>query len=112
MKTKLLYLAQNTIESNIIKAELNERNISCYLAGSNLQIAIGELPVDAMYSKVYVNEADFAMGYMNFRYTISPLSYAKVSISNQTYETTGGNENYLHDIEAYGRRTTAFGSAN
>ena len=59
MKTKLLYLAQNTIEGNIIKAELNERNISCYLAGSNLQIAIGELPVDAMYSKVYVNEADF-----------------------------------------------------
>ena len=49
---------------------------------------------------------------MNFRYTISPLSYAKVSISNQTYETTGGNENYLHDIEAYGRRTKTFGSAN
>ena len=59
MKTKLLYLAQNTIEGNIIKAELNERNISCYLGGSNLQIAIGELPVDTMYSKVYVYEADF-----------------------------------------------------
>ena len=59
MKTKLLYLAQNTIEGNIIKAELNERNISCYLAGSNLQIAIGALPVDAMFSKVYVDEADF-----------------------------------------------------
>ena len=60
----------------------------------------------------YINESDFAMGYMNFRYTISPLSYAKVSLSNQSYETTGGNENYLHDIEAYGKRTKTFGSAN
>ena len=59
MKTKLLYLAQNTIEGNIIKAELSERNIPCYLSGSNLQVGIGELPVDAMFSKVYVNEEDF-----------------------------------------------------
>ena len=56
---KLLYLAQNTIEGNIIKAELSERNISCYLSGSNLQVGIGELPVEAMFSKVYVNEEDF-----------------------------------------------------
>ena len=59
MKTKLFYLAQNTIEGNIIKAELRERKISCYLSGSNLQVGIGELPVDAMFSKVYVNEEDF-----------------------------------------------------
>ena len=59
MKIKFLYLAQNTIEGNIIKAELSERNISCYLTGSNLQCGIGELPVEAMFSKVYINEEDF-----------------------------------------------------
>ena len=60
----------------------------------------------------FVNEADFTMGYLNARYTISPLSYVKASLSQQTYETTSGNENYLNDIEAYGRRTKTWGSAN
>ena len=43
----------------------------------------------------FINEADFTMGYLNARYTISPLSYVKASLSQQTYETTSGNENYL-----------------
>ena len=60
----------------------------------------------------FVNEADFTMGYLNARYTISPLSCVKASLSQQTYETTSGNENYLNDIEAYGRRTKTWGSAN
>ena len=60
----------------------------------------------------FINEADFAMGYLNARYTISPLSYIKASLSQQTYETASGNENYLHDIEAYGRRSSTFGDPN
>ena len=60
----------------------------------------------------FISEADFMMGYLNARYTISPLSYIKASVSQQTYETVSGNENYLHDIEQYGRRTKAFGSPN
>ncbi|MFL2510911.1 MAG: TonB-dependent receptor domain-containing protein [Candidatus Neomarinimicrobiota bacterium] len=60
----------------------------------------------------YINEADFQMGYVNARYTISPLSYIKASLSQQSYESTTGNENYLEDIEAYGRRTKAWGSPN
>ncbi len=60
----------------------------------------------------FINEADFTMGYLNARYTISPLSYVKASLSQQTYETVSGNENYLHDIEAYGRRTKEWGSTN
>ena len=60
----------------------------------------------------FINEADFSMGYLNARYTISPLSYIKASLSQQTYETTSGNENYLHDIEAYGRRSSTFGDPN
>ena len=60
----------------------------------------------------FINQSDFAMGYLNARYTISPLSYIKASLSQQTYETTTGNENYLEDIEAYGRRTKAYGSPN
>ena len=49
----------------------------------------------------YINEADFQMGYVNARYTISPLSYIKASLSQQSYESTTGNENYLEDIEAF-----------
>jgi len=60
----------------------------------------------------YYSEQDFTMGYLNARYTISPLSYIKASLSQQTFETVAGNENYLTDIEAYGRRTKAFGSPN
>ena len=60
----------------------------------------------------FISENDFMMGYLNARYTISPLSYIKASVSQQTYETVSGNENYLHDIEQYGRRTKAFGSPN
>ena len=60
----------------------------------------------------FINESDFAMGYLNARYTISPLSYIKASLSQQTYETTSGNENYLNNIEEYGRRTKAWGSTN
>ena len=60
----------------------------------------------------FISESDFQMGYLNARYTISPLSYIKASLSQQTYETVSGNENYLTDIEAYGRRTKAFGSPN
>ena len=60
----------------------------------------------------FINESDFTMGYLNARYTISPLSYVKASLSQQTYETTSGNENYLNNIEEYGRRTKAWGSTN
>ena len=58
------------------------------------------------------NESTFAMGYVNFRYTINPLSYVKVSLSNQDYESTTGNENWGDDIQAYGTRTKAWGSPN
>jgi outer membrane receptor protein involved in Fe transport len=58
------------------------------------------------------NESNFAMGYVNARYTINPLSYVKISLSNQDYETISGNENHLHDIGMYGKRTKAFGSTN
>lgn len=54
----------------------------------------------------FLNEADFTMGYLNARYTISPLSYIKASLSQQTYETTSGNKNYLNDLGSYGRRDT------
>jgi|TARA_B100001093_G_scaffold203971_1_gene196028 outer membrane receptor protein involved in Fe transport len=60
----------------------------------------------------FINEADFTMGYLNARYTINPLSYIKASLSQQTYESTSGNENYLNNIEEYGRRSRAWGSTN
>ena len=59
MKTKLLYLAQNRIEADLIKLQLNQLNIRSFCIGGELQIGIGELPVDVMYSKVYVNYDDY-----------------------------------------------------
>lgn len=59
MKTKLLYLAQNRIEADLIKLQLNRLNIRSFCIGGELQIGIGELPVDVMYSKVYVNYDDY-----------------------------------------------------
>ena len=64
MKLKLLYLAQNAIESKIIKDELSERNIDSLITGNNLLSAIGELPIDAMFSKVYVSEDNFKIANM------------------------------------------------
>ena len=56
---KLLYLAQNTIEANIIKYQLSELNIDVFLSGSNLEVGVGELPVETMFTKVFVGELDF-----------------------------------------------------
>jgi outer membrane receptor protein involved in Fe transport len=64
------------------------------------------------FNNSYIGERDFAMGYLNARYTISPLSYIKASLSTQTYETKDGNKNYLDDIVSYGRRTKEWGSVN
>jgi outer membrane receptor protein involved in Fe transport len=64
------------------------------------------------FNNSYLGERDFAMGYLNARYTISPLSYFKASLSTQTYETKDGNENYLDDLLSYGRRTKEWGSVN
>ena len=60
----------------------------------------------------FINKSDFSMGYLNARYTISPLSYIKASLSRQSYDTVSGNRNYLHDIEAYGKRSASRGDAN
>lgn len=59
MKAKLLYLAQNRVEADLIKLQLNQLNIRSFCIGGELQIGIGELPVDVMYSKVYVNHDDY-----------------------------------------------------
>ena len=56
---KLLYLAQNNIEANIIKIQLSELNINAFLSGSNLELGVGELPVDVKFTKVFVCESDF-----------------------------------------------------
>ena len=56
---KLLYLANNTIEANIIKNQLSELNINAFLSGSNLEAGVGELPVDVMFTKVFVSKSDF-----------------------------------------------------
>ena len=58
-KIKLLYLAKDYIEANIIKARLSEMEIHSYLFGNNLQIGIGGLPIDSTFSRIYVSENNF-----------------------------------------------------
>jgi hypothetical protein len=60
MKLKLLYLAQNSIESKIIQDELKAINIDSNIRGNNLQSILGGVPIDAMYCKIYVNEEDYS----------------------------------------------------
>tara|TARA_B100001250_G_C19523064_1_gene666845 strand:- start:177 stop:488 length:312 start_codon:yes stop_codon:yes gene_type:complete len=56
---KLLYLAKNSIESEIIKHKLNQLNIKSYFIGSNLHMAIGELPLEALYVKIFVDDDQY-----------------------------------------------------
>ena len=55
---KLLYIARDYIEADIIKDQLSDHNIECYLKGSNLQTIIGEVPIDSMFIKIFINEDD------------------------------------------------------
>ena len=56
---KLLYLAKNGIEAEIIKDKLLQLGIESYFIGSNLHMAIGELPLEALYVKIFVDEDKF-----------------------------------------------------
>ena len=51
---KLLYLAKDEIEANLIKLQLSEFHINTSLRGINLHMGIGELPVDANFIKIFV----------------------------------------------------------
>ena len=56
---KFLYLAKNNIEAEIIKDKLLQLNIKSFFIGSNLHMAIGELPLDALYVKIFVDEDEY-----------------------------------------------------
>ena len=59
MNLKLIYVAENHIEANIIKEQLSEISIKCVVSGNNLESAIGELPVEVKFPKIYVNDNDY-----------------------------------------------------
>ena len=52
------------------------------------------------------NENSFNLAYLNINYAINPLSYVKVTLSNQAYETETSNERHGTDLAAYGVRST------
>ena len=64
MKLKFLYLAQNSIESNIIKDILSERNIESTIYGNNLQSILGGIAIDATFCKIYVSEDNYSKAKM------------------------------------------------
>ena len=56
---KLLYLAKNNIEAEIIKDKLLQLNINSFFLDSNLHMAVGELPLEALYVKIFVEEKEY-----------------------------------------------------
>ena len=61
---KLLYLAKDEIEANLIKLQLSEFHINTSLRGINLHMGIGELPVDANFIKIFVKDKHYQKAYM------------------------------------------------
>jgi outer membrane receptor protein involved in Fe transport len=55
------------------------------------------------------NENSFNLAYLNINYAINPLSYVKVTLSNQAYETETSNERHGANLAAYGVRSTNLG---
>ena len=60
---KFLYLAKNNIEAEIIKDKLMQLNINSYILGSNLHMAIGELPLESLHVKIFVDDNDYDIAY-------------------------------------------------
>ncbi|RKY90047.1 MAG: hypothetical protein DRQ01_09830, partial [Ignavibacteriae bacterium] len=58
------------------------------------------------------NEAEFRMGYLNATWGINTRSFLKVTGSYSDYSTKQFNRYHKENFEAYGMRTTEFGSAN
>ena len=57
-------------------------------------------------------ETEQRIGYINATYNISPKSYLRTTASYKTYYLTDYNKNHKYDTEAYGARTTEWGSPN
>jgi len=61
---------------------------------------------------VFTNETKQRVGYINATYNISPKSFLKATGSYTSYYYTDYNDNWEYDTEAYGQRTTEWGSPN
>ncbi len=59
-----------------------------------------------------LNEAKFRMGYINTTWGISNNSFVKMTASLTDYNAILQNRNWKDDLDAYGARTTEFGSPN
>ena len=57
-------------------------------------------------------ETQQRVGYINATYNISPKSYLKATASYTQYYLTDYNKHHKYDLEAYGKRTTEWGSPN
>ncbi len=59
-----------------------------------------------------LQKAEFRLGYINATWGISPRSYLKLTGSYTDYSNITGNKEHWLKQEAYGMRTTEFGSTN
>ncbi|MFC1527163.1 TonB-dependent receptor domain-containing protein [Candidatus Neomarinimicrobiota bacterium] len=61
---------------------------------------------------VFTRETEQRIGYINATYNISPRSFLKATGSYKSFYLTEFDDDFGYDIEAYGKRTTEFGSPN
>ena len=64
------------------------------------------------WEKPGYQETQFRLGYVNATWAISTRSYLKVIGSYTDYTNQDGHKEHWFDHEAYGKRTTEFGSTN
>lgn len=59
MSLKLIYIAENHIEAKIVKQYLFEEKIDSIISGPNLESAIGELPIEVKFPKIFVSNENY-----------------------------------------------------
>ncbi len=91
---RFLYIAESNIEAEIIKHNLEQQNIKSFISGANLHIAIGELPANEFYVKIYVGNDD----YENALIFINEYKKKLDKQSNKNWSCPECNETSPHSI--------------
>ena len=85
MSLKLIYIAENHIEAKLIKQYLSEENIDAIISGANLESAIGELPIEVKFPKIFVsndNYIDAKLYIDNYKKNIRKTNFKDTNCNN------------------------------
>ncbi len=92
MSLKLIYIAENHIEAKLIKQNLSEENIDVIIYGSNLESAIGELPIEVKFPKIFVsndNYIDAKLYIDNYKKNIRKTNFKNTNCNNCNEDIPG-----------------------